>query len=86
MTLLEKAARKLEMPADLAGAVAKVEIIGCNEVYIENHKGLLLYENNEVRVNGGQAVIVLRGEGFIIKAMTALELRIVGLLFEVRFE
>ncbi len=83
---MEKAARRLEMPADVIAGLPRLEIKGCREVYIENHRGLLLYESNEMRINGGQVMIKLRGEGFVIKAMNATELRIEGLLFGVDFE
>lgn len=85
-SFLEKAARRLEMPADIVAGLPKLEIKGCREIYIENHRGILLYERDEMRINGGQVVIKLRGEGFIIKAMNATELRIEGLLFGVDFE
>lgn len=83
---LEKAARKLEMPAEVVAGLPRVEIKGCREVYIENHRGLLLYEQNEMHVNGGQVVVKLTGQGFVIKAMNATELRVEGLLFGVEFE
>ena len=85
-SFLEKAARKLEMPADIVAGLPKLEIKGCREIYIENHQGILQYERGEMSINGGQVVIKLRGEGFIIKAMNASELRIEGLLFGVDFE
>jgi len=83
---LEKAARKLEMPTDIVAGLPRLEIKGCRELYIENHRGILLYEGGEMHINGGQAVIKLKGDGFIIKAMNASELRIEGLLFSIEFE
>ena len=84
-SFLEKAARKIDIPADIAASVPKVSINGCREVYIENHQGLLEYGDREVHINSGEAVLKLTGEGFHIRAMTATELRLEGLVFKVEF-
>jgi sporulation protein YqfC len=84
-TFLEKAARKMDIPADLAANLPKIIIHGYREIYIENHQGLLEYGLQEVHINGGEAVLKLSGEGFHIRAMTAGELRLEGLIFKVEF-
>jgi sporulation protein YqfC len=84
-SFLEKAARKMDIPADLAASVPKIIIHGYREVYVENHQGLLEYGDREVHINGGEAVLKLSGEGFHIRAMTAAELRLEGLIFKVEF-
>ena len=84
-SFLEKAARKMDIPADLAASVPKIIIHGYREVYIENHQGLLEYGEREVHINSGESVLKLTGEGFHIRAMTANELRLEGLVFKVEF-
>jgi sporulation protein YqfC len=84
-SFLEKAARKMDIPADLTADLPKISIHGYRGIYIENHKGLLEYGLQEVHINGGEAVIKLLGEGFHIRAMTATELRLEGLIFKVEF-
>jgi len=84
-SFLEKAARKIDIPADLAASVPKIIFHGYREVYIENHQGLLEYGEREVHVNSGEAVLKISGEGFHIRAMTASELRLEGLVFKMEF-
>ncbi|MDR1668697.1 MAG: sporulation protein [Oscillospiraceae bacterium] len=84
-SFLEKAARKMDIPVDVAANVPKVIIHGYREIYIENHKGLLEYGTREIHVNGGEAMLKLTGEGFHIRAMTASELRLEGLIFNIEF-
>ena len=84
-SFLEKAARKMDIPADLTAGVPRIVIHGYREIYIENHQGLLEYGAREVHINGGEAVLKLTGEGFHIRAMTAGELRLEGLIFKVEF-
>jgi sporulation protein YqfC len=82
---LEKAARKMDIPADIAANLPKITVHGFREIYIENHHGLLEYGTQEIHINGGEATIKLAGEGFRIRTMTADELRLEGLLFKVEF-
>jgi sporulation protein YqfC len=84
-SFLEKAARRMDIPAEVAANVPKVIIHGYREIYVENHKGLLEYGPREVHVNGGEAVLKLTGEGFRIRAMTGSELRLEGLIFNIEF-
>jgi sporulation protein YqfC len=84
-SFIERAARKMDIPPDLAAGAPKIIIHGYREIYIENHQGLLEYGTREVHINGGEAILKLLGEGFHIRAMTANELRLEGLLFKVEF-
>ena len=80
-TVLEKAAGAFNLPTDLVAGLPRIEVTGCREVYIENHRGLLNFDTQEVVVSGGAVRLVLRGDEFTIRAMNARELRIEGLLF-----
>ena len=84
-SFLERAARKLDIPADLAAGAPKIVIRGYRDIYIENHKGLLEYGTQEIHIDAGDATLKLTGEGFHIRAMAAGELRLEGLLFKVEF-
>ncbi len=84
--LLERMARKLDLPAEIVAGLPKVEVSGCRDIYVQNHKGVLLYETNEIHINGGHVILKLRGQGFVLKAMNASELRIEGLIFGLDFE
>lgn len=84
-TFMERAAHVLDFPADVLAGLPRIEIKGCREVYIENQKGLLSYDTDEIHINGGQVKIILKGEGFIIKAMNATELRIEGVVSGLEF-
>lgn len=80
-TILEKAADALNLPADLLAGLPKIEITGCRELLIENHRGILSFDTREIVVSGGAVKLVIRGDDFVIRAMSDRELRIGGLLF-----
>ncbi|MCL2030685.1 MAG: sporulation protein [Oscillospiraceae bacterium] len=80
-TLPERAAAAFNLPADLLAGLPKIEVTGLRETLIENHRGILRFGAEEVVVGGGTVNLVLRGDGFILRAMNARELRLEGLLF-----
>lgn len=84
-SLLEKAAGALDFPTEIIAGLTKIEIKGCREISIENHRGLLSYDTREVRVNGGDITIKISGDNFVIRAMTGSDLRIEGLMTGVEF-
>ncbi|GHV33300.1 sporulation protein YqfC [Clostridia bacterium] len=81
----EHAARLLSLPADIVAGLPRVQIVGCREILVENHKGVLLCEPNAIDI-GGDVIIKLRGEGLVIAAMNAADLLVRGQIFSVEFE
>ena len=77
-SLLEKTVQALDLPADALAGVPRVELVGDQEVRMENHRGILAYGDQEIHVSGGAFVIKVVGEGLELRAMTGLELLITG--------
>ena len=84
--LLEKAAQALDLPADLAAGVPRVELIGRHELRMENHRGILAYGTEEIHISGGELILIVRGEGLQLRAMNVGELRVTGLISSVELE
>ncbi len=84
-TLLERAAAIMDLPADTVAGLPRVEIIGLRQCYVSQHKGLLVYEDDLISVNGGRAAIKLHGSGLVIRAMDAGSLLVEGQLQSVEF-
>lgn len=83
--LWEKTAQVFDIPGQIAG-LPKVEIIGCHELRMENHRGILAYGEEEIVISGGKLLIKVRGAGLELKAMTAEELLITGTVLSVELE
>ena len=83
---LERASRLLDLPGDVVAGLPRIQIVGCGEILIENHRGVTLYEKTEIHVGGEGMMIKLNGDGLSIAAMNARELLIRGRLFGVNFE
>ena len=57
---------KLDLPKDVILNLPKITIVGNNEVTIENHKGIILFERNVIKINTKVKVINIEGENFEI--------------------
>ncbi len=60
-------------------------MIGQIHIYIENHKGLLLFSDDEVRILLKQGQLLIKGKGFVIKMILPEELLLEGKIIEVTY-
>ena len=82
---MEKLMARFELPPEAEGAI-RVTLSGAREVRIEHHCGLLAYSESETEVSGGRVRVRIRGDGLLLRAMTAEELLITGRVFGVDVE
>lgn len=59
-------AETFDLPKDIVLNVPKITIIGNDEITIENHKGIILFERNIIKVNTKVKIINIEGENFEI--------------------
>lgn len=57
---------KLDLPKDVVLNLPKITIIGNDEIIIENHKGIILFERNIIKINSKIKIINIEGENFEI--------------------
>jgi len=74
----EKISNVFELPKDIVLDVSKVIIIGTEQVTIENHKGLVEYNEDLIRVNTGSGIMNLCGRKLCIKHIFQEEITITG--------
>ena len=51
---------------------------GTDSVSIENHKGIISYKDNEVRINTGSGILTITGHKLAIKSIILEEIIIIG--------
>ncbi len=83
---LKRAALMFDIPEDTLPGIARIEICGNNEVLIENHKGILEYDDTQLSVNVGKHLLHIEGENLKISAMNDLGLRLYGNIISVVFK
>jgi sporulation protein YqfC len=65
---------------DLSGGrnAAVLTLTGARRLHIENHRGILLYDDACIAVNCGEKIVNVRGDGLALRAMNAEELLLSG--------
>lgn len=76
--LLERTAEALDLPGDVVAGLPHIELTGSRELRMENHKGILAYGGEEIRISGGKLEITVRGRELELRAMNAGQLFITG--------
>lgn len=57
---------KFDLPKDVILDVPKILVIGKQEITIENHKGIIAFERNLIKVNSRFGPITINGDDFEI--------------------
>lgn len=68
----------LELPMDVALDLPKIIIMGDLRVDITNHKGIIEYGQDLIRINSKLGMIRVVGEGMEIKNILMEEISIIG--------
>ena len=83
--ILLRASRLFDLPADALAGAPRVEMIGDGELRMGPHRGILAYGPEEIHISGGSLVVVVRGGGLELRAMTPEELLVTGTITAVEF-
>ncbi len=75
----------LELPKDIILDLPKIIMIGNLQIYIENHKGILEYTDNRIRINTKNGVLRIIGKNLMLKNIVMEEIIIVGKINQVDF-
>ena len=67
---------KLELPKDVILDIPKIIVMGRNEITIENHKGIQIFEKNKIKINTNMAPIEIKGNN-IKKSKILVEIKII---------
>ena len=57
---------KFDFPKDVMLNLPKITIVGDSEIIIENHKGIILFERNVIKINTKVKIVNIQGEDFEI--------------------
>lgn len=76
---------KMELPADVMMDLPRVTIVGQLHIYIENHQGLLMFTDQELRLLLKQGQLLIKGKSFVIKTILPEEILLEGKINEVLY-
>lgn len=82
----QKFSNMLDIPKDVLMDLPKITMIGDIQVYIENHKGIIEYTSNLVRISTGLGQLVIVGEGLILRNIGLEEIYLDGQIGEIKID
>jgi len=79
-------AELFELPKDVILNIPRMTILGNLQMVIENHRGLIEYSPELIRVGAGDGQIVVRGEELAVGSVFSEDLSIMGRFRQITFE
>ncbi|KPU27945.1 sporulation protein [Caloranaerobacter sp. TR13] len=75
----------LELPKDIVLDLPKITLIGNLQLYIENHKGIIEYSKQRIRINTNIGILRIIGKDLTIRTIVTEEVIVVGEIEIVEF-
>ena len=75
----------MELPKDIMLDFPRVTLIGNLQLYIENHKGIIEYSSQRIRINTKSGVMRIIGKNLTIKTIVTEEIIIAGPVSQIEF-
>lgn len=77
---------KLELPRDVLMDLPKIVIMGNSEISIENHRGIVVFDENIVKINSRVGLISIHGRGFEILFLGGKTITLRGVFKSILYE
>ena len=78
--LYKMTAQLLDMPEDVVYELPRMTMIGDRQLYIENHRGVLLFSDKQLRVQLNKGELEVTGSNLIIRTIWIDEIFVEGLI------
>lgn len=76
----------LEMPREVVSTDVKITILGFDEIFIENYKNILEYQDIFIRINTFQGTINISGFNLELDQMTNDDIKVTGKIDSIDLE
>jgi sporulation protein YqfC len=76
--LRKKISESLDLPQEVMLDIPNILIKGDNEVFIENHKGIVEYSKDLLRLNSALGIIKIIGDNLQIKEINQENILVIG--------
>ncbi|WNB93483.1 sporulation protein YqfC [Bacillus sp. NEB1478] len=78
--------QNLDLPADVIMDLPRITMIGQIHIYIENHRGVKAFSNEQLALKLKQGTLLIKGSDFVIKTILPEEILLEGTVSSVYFE
>ncbi|MBR5219302.1 MAG: sporulation protein YqfC [Clostridia bacterium] len=79
----EKIADALELPREVAAGTLRVTVWADREAEIINHKGIIEYDTEIIKLNSVEGVVTIYGQNLDIKSITDEDISVTGKIFKI---
>lgn len=82
---LQQIAHMFEIPTDVIFDLPKITILGNVQLYIENHRGIIEYRPEAIRISVNTGEVEIIGNGMVIRTITSEEIHLDGMIQAVKY-
>lgn len=83
--IISDTAELFDLPIDLLSGLPHVELMGNRQFYMENHRGILSYSEDEIAVSADGMIVRIFGKKLELVSMSGDALRIRGAIERVEW-
>ena len=76
----------LDLPQDLLHDMPRITLIGNKELYIENHRGVLHFSSDLLKLALSKGSLEISGKGLEIRSILGQEMAVEGIIGEIRYK
>ena len=84
--LSERVADAWGIPKDVIMDMPRITVTGDREIYIENHRGIVGFDENSISISSGIGKITVYGDGLTISAVRREDVLISGSFKKIEYE
>ena len=84
-TIKSSISEVLELPKEVMLNLPKINIVGNNQMDVQNHRGIIEYTNQRIRINATIGIIRILGNNMVIKNIEKNEIIITGCFISIEF-
>ncbi len=78
-------ANLLDLPQDMGMDLPRITMIGSMQLYIENHRGVLHFSSDTLKLGLSQGKLEIIGKELVIRAILPEEVFIEGIISDIRY-
>ncbi|MDF2502056.1 MAG: sporulation protein YqfC [Anaerosporomusa subterranea] len=82
---MQRLAGLLELPQDIVLDLPRMTMLGNIQMLVENHKGIIEYTPELVRIRLKQGELVINGSDLVLGNLQAEQILVEGTMSEIRF-
>lgn len=76
----------LDLPQDVVFDLPRITMIGNMQLYIENHRGVLGFSNENLRLQLSVGELDVRGKDLVIRTILSEEVFVEGIIHDIQYK